>query len=103
MALIHQLQLLGHSYYRSCQTGGRQGVVELQSPVSTNDIPAELPVPSRDAQLAFIVKYTCKKFYHNKYKQGKVHPRTGTEALYRPHGLYRACTLLIHDHGTRRG
>jgi hypothetical protein len=87
MAPIHQPQLLGHSYYRSWQTGGRQGVVELQSPVSTHDSPAELSVSSRDARFAFIIKYTCKKFYQNKYKQRKGHPCTGIGALYRPHGL----------------
>jgi len=34
----------------------------------------------------------------------KLHPCTGTEALYRPYGLYggRGIALLFHDHGTRR-
>jgi len=45
-ALIHQPRLSGHSPYHTWQTGGRQGTVECQPPVSTHDSPAELPVSS---------------------------------------------------------
>ena len=38
-------------------------------------------------------------------KKCKVHPCTGTEALYRPYGPggSRGIALPFHDHGTRRG
>jgi len=38
-------------------------------------------------------------------RKGKVHPCTGTEALYRPYDPYggRGIALLFLDHGTRRG
>ena len=45
----------------------------------------------------------CHRFLgHGK---GKVHPCTGTEALYRPtaHRGSRGIALPFHDHGTRRG
>ena len=37
--------------------------------------------------------------------KGKVHPCTGTEALYKPYGPWgsRGIALLFLDHGTRRG
>ena len=38
-------------------------------------------------------------------KNGKSHPCTGTEALYRPYGPWgsRGIALTFHDHDTRRG
>jgi len=42
---------------------------------------------------------------HNHRQKGKVHPCTGTKALYRPYVPYgnRGIALLFLDHGTRRG
>ena len=46
----------------------------LQSPVSTHDSPAELPVSSQDARFAFIIKYGCKKL-QQVYSAGNVYAR----------------------------
>ena len=64
--------------------------------------------------LFFFVKNSYTKIYENPTSRfladkgkgkGKMHPCTGTEALYRPYGHRgsRGIVLHFHDHGTRRG
>jgi len=55
--------------------------------------------------LTFRMKPTARKPLIYFSFVSKVHPCTGTEALYRPYGPKgsRGIALLFHDHGTRRG
>ena len=66
-----------------------------------NDVTLGLWMLSFGSLLTF-----CDSTYWCKVKnRGKVHPCTGTEALYRPYGPQgsRGIALLFHYHGTRRG
>jgi len=56
----------------------------------------------RNLETAYKAGPNCNSEDH---KVSKVHPCTGTEALYRrtPHRGSRGIAVLFHDHGTRRG
>jgi len=53
--------------------------------------------------LDFFLKFECTGRWE--LKKDKVHPCTGSEALYRPYGTWgsRGIALLFLDYGTRRG